>query len=147
MPPKGRNKKLAKKGFDWKDTERFDKTSSEVGGALDNLESQLRQLKAEIRADEEGIFDFNAHLGLLRKEKILLETRLKENKEWAAKFDERIGPFEKMYEKLTDGIEDIYENAKRKHKLGIDVLVREFQYHPLWKLSDDGFTATPFKPT
>lgn len=47
MPPKkGRNKKLAKKGFDWKDTERFDKTSSEVGGALDNLESQLRQLKA-----------------------------------------------------------------------------------------------------
>ena len=46
MPPKGRNKKLAKKGFDWKDTERFDKTSSEEGWALDNLESQLRQLKA-----------------------------------------------------------------------------------------------------
>ena len=24
-------KKLAKKGFDWKDTEKFDKTASEVG--------------------------------------------------------------------------------------------------------------------
>ena len=72
-----RNKKLKKKGFDWKDTERFDKTASEVGGALGNLESQLTQLKAEIRADEDGIFDFDSRLGFLYKEREMLETRVK----------------------------------------------------------------------
>ena len=60
--------KLKKKGFDWKDTERFDKTASEVGGALGNLESQIHTLKGEIKADEQGIFDFDARLGFLYKE-------------------------------------------------------------------------------
>eukprot|EP00946_MAST-07B_sp_MAST-7B-sp1_P001160 g1160.t1 len=141
-----RNQKLKKKGFDWKDTERFDKTASEVGGALGNLESQLMQLKAEIRADEEGIFDFDSRLGFLYKERDMLEERVKQNEIWAKKFDDKIGPFEKKYVTLTDGISDIYENAKAKHKIGIKVLQKEFNYHPLWKLNDGDFSATPFEP-
>jgi len=140
------NKKLKKKGFDWKDTERFDKTASEVGGALGNLESQINTLRTEIKADEQGIFDFDARLGFLKKEKDMLETRVVENEIWAQKFDEKIGPFEKKYVNLTDGISGIYENAKSKHAIGIEVLKKEFGYHPLWKLSDDDFTATPFRP-
>ena len=46
-------KKLAKKGFDWKDTEKFDKTASEVGGAIENLTNQLNVLNSEIRADKD----------------------------------------------------------------------------------------------
>jgi len=146
MASRGANKKLQKKGFDWKDTERFDKTASEVGGALGNLESQLATLKTEIRADEDGIFDFDSRLSFLNKEREMLEQRVRENMEWAKKFDDKIGPFEKKYVKLTDGISDIYENAKNKHAIGIEVLKKEFGYHPLWKLSDDDFTATPFRP-
>ena len=54
-------------GFDGKDTERFDKTASEVGGALGNPES-VPAAQSEIRADEEGIFDFDSRLGFLYKE-------------------------------------------------------------------------------
>jgi|TARA_B110000091_G_scaffold148986_1_gene158656 hypothetical protein len=141
-----KNKKLKKKGFDWKDTERFDKTASEVGGALGNLESQIHQLRVEIKADEQGVFDFDARLGFLKKERQMLQTRVKENEIWAKKFDDKIGPFEQKYVGLTDGISDIYDNAKHKHKLGIDVLKKEFNYHPLWKLNDGDFTSTPFLP-
>ena len=141
-----KNKKLKKKGFDWKDTERFDKTASEVGGALGNLESQITQLKMEIKADEQGVFDFDSRLGFLYKEMEMLQSRVEQNEIWAKKFDDKIGPFEKKYVGLTDGISGIYNNAKEKHAIGIEVLKKEFNYHPLWKLSDDDFTATPFRP-
>mgnify|MGYP001358514752 CR=1 FL=1 len=61
-------KKLAKKGFDWKDTEKFDKTASEVGGAIENLQNQLNVLNGEIRADKDGLFDFEQRLNFLYKE-------------------------------------------------------------------------------
>ena len=70
-------KKLAKKGFDWKDTEKFDKTASEVGGAIENLTNQLNVLNSEIRADKDGLFDFDQRLSFLYKERIFLENRLK----------------------------------------------------------------------
>ena len=139
-------KKLAKKGFDWKDTEKFDKTASEVGGAIENLTNQLNVLNSEIRADKDGLFDFDQRLSFLYKERIFLENRLKFNNEFAVKFDAQIEPFEKMYDKLTDGMTSLYDNAKTEHKKGIAVLIREFNYHPLWKQSSDCFNATPFKP-
>ena len=79
-------KKLAKKGFDWKDTEKFDKTASEVGGAIENLQNQLRTLNTEIRADKDGLFDFDNRLRFLYKERDMLENRMKENSVWADKF-------------------------------------------------------------
>ena len=139
-------KKLAKKGFDWKDTEKFDKTASEVGGAIENLQNQLRTLNTEIRADKDGLFDFDNRLRFLYKERDMLENRMKENSVWADKFDLQIGPFEKMYDQLTDGMTSLYDNAKTEHRKGIDVLIREFNYHPLWKKDNGCFTATPFKP-
>ena len=38
-------KKLAKKGFDWKDTEKFDKTASEVGGAIENFAEPTQRVE------------------------------------------------------------------------------------------------------
>ena len=76
----------------------------------------------------------------------MLEARVKQNEIWAKKFDDKIVPFEKKYVTLTDGISGIYENAKAKHKIGIKVLQKEFNYHPLWKLNDGDFSATPFEP-
>ena len=64
-------KKLAKKGFDWKDTEKFDKTASEVGGAIENLQNQLNVLNGEIRADKDGLFDFEQRLNFFCTKKEL----------------------------------------------------------------------------
>ena len=36
--------------------------------------------------------------------------------------------------------------AKEKHAQGIQLLVRDFSYHPLFKRWDDNFTSVPFKP-
>ena len=106
----------------------------------------MNVLNSEIRADKDGLFDFDQRLSFLYKERTFLENRLKFNNEFAVKFDAQIGPFEKMYDKLTDGMTSLYDNAKTEHKKGIAVLIREFNYHPLWKQSSDCFNATPFKP-
>ena len=64
----------------------------------------MNVLNSEIRADKDGLFDFDQRLSFLYKERIFLENRLKSNNEFAVKFDAQIGPFEKMYDKLTDGM-------------------------------------------
>ncbi len=50
------------------------------------------------------------------------------------------------YDSLGAGIATLYEDAKVEHKKGIELLMRAFNYHPLFKIEEDGFTATPFKP-
>ena len=127
-----------------------------LGDALDTAEEAFYNIGPDvvnlyvnflhIINDEQGVFDFDARLGFLKKEREMLQTRVKENEIWAKKFDEKIGPFEQKYVGLTDGISDIYDNAKAKHQIGIEVLKKEFNYHPLWKLNEDDFTSTPFRP-
>ena len=73
-------------------------------------------------------------------------ARLEKNKVWAAEFDGQIGPFEAKYKGLTKDISTLYENAKRQHKKGLEVLKREFDYHPAFKNREDGFFAVPFVP-
>ena len=141
-----RKKSCKKRGSIGRIQRSLTKPPARSGGAIDNLQSQLNVLRAEIRADKDGLFDFNNRLAFLYKEREMLETRNAQNKAWAEKFDEKIGPFEKMYDALTDGMTSLYDNAKTEHKKGIDVLIREFNYHPLWKQGNGCFTATPFKP-
>ena len=75
-----------------------------------------------------------------------LSKRLTENQVYAREFDEKIGPFEKMYEGLTAEIDVLYRNAKKQHARGLQVLKDEFDYHPLFKRRDGEFSAVPFKP-
>lgn len=100
----------------------------------------------EIRDDKEGIESFDRFLGQLNKKKEFLVNRMDENGSYAAAFDEKIGPFEKMYEGLTKDIDILYKNAKKQHAKGLEVLKREFDYHPLFKRRDGEFTGTPFQP-
>lgn len=48
---------------------------------------------------------------------------MKQNQEWAAKFDEEIGPFEEKYKGLTSEIQGLYDNAKLEHMKGLEVLI------------------------
>ena len=61
-------------------------------------------------------------------------------------YDREIGPFQMTYGKNTEGIAVIYDNAKKFHGKGIQMLVDEFDYHPSFKRPTDTFSATPFQP-
>jgi len=80
----------------------------------------------------------------IRKDHI--RKRLANNEQWAAKFDKEIKPFEAMYTNMTKNMETLYTNAKRQHAEGIQVLKREFNYHPMYKKPGHNFSAVPFRP-
>lgn len=73
----------------------FKKTSSELGNTLDVCRNQLKALKREIRADEEGKKEFEEQLGFLRRQREELVRRVQVNSAWAKEFDQAIGPFER----------------------------------------------------
>ena len=50
------------------------------------------------------------------------------------------------YDSLGSGIKTLYEDAKVEHEKGIELLMKAFNYHPLYKLDAEGFTGTPFRP-
>lgn len=50
------------------------------------------------------------------------------------------------YDDNVAAIGKLYENAKQKHAAGIDVLKREFGYHPQFKRATDQFSGVPFRP-
>ena len=157
-----------------KDQLLFNSTASGVGGVLDHLQQQLDQLEAglyinfnprhthlnilsfsdfsmyfrliEIKADEEGVFQYKTQLMKLGKEKKEIEGRVEESKEWAAMFDSKIGPFRDLYDNLTNDITVLYDNAKEQHAAGLELLFEEFQYHPAYKRWSDTFSSIPFKP-
>jgi len=47
---------------------------------------------------------------------------------------------------LVDEIGVLYGAAKDKHLAAINLLIREFNYHPMFKHWDDEFTGVPFRP-
>ena len=44
--------------------------------------------------------------------------------------DDSSGSFEKKYEELVSTIQGVYDNAKGFHSKGIEMLIKEFEYHP-----------------
>jgi hypothetical protein len=61
-------------------------------------------------------------------------------------YEINIAPFEGQYDKMVAGMGEIYSTAKDGHTKGIELLKKDFGYHPAYKRHDDKFTATPFKP-
>ena len=122
------------------------KNSSAIGTVLAVIKTQMDQLDKQIREDEKGKKEYSDQLGRLNKRKIDRLTRFNKNQKWAKEFDGQIGPFEAKYKGLTKDIAGLYENAKVQHAKGLDVLKREFNYHPAFKRPQDNFFAVPFVP-
>lgn len=76
----------------------------------------------------------------------LIEARHKKNSDWLKDYDNGIGHFETQYANLVKEIDSVYDDAKEKHKAGINLLIRDFNYHPAFKRWNDEFYATPFVP-
>ncbi len=83
----------------------------------------------------------------IRTEKKLVEARLRKNKLAASKYDAQMGPLMKVYGDDVAHIGALYEAAKAKHAKGVDLLVKEFNYHPSFsKGKPNEFWGRPFKP-
>lgn len=82
----------------------------------------------------------------LDEKKKELQARIQLNSQWIAGFDTDLGPFEQLYKQKTQEIASIYDNAKVRHKKGIEVLQQEFSYHPEYFRPQDTFRGTPFVP-
>ena len=80
----------------------------------------------------------------VRKSDVL--NRIKFHKDWVEGYDLNVGPFADKYTQMTKDIGTIYEKAKIGHTKGIDMLKKEFNYHPLFKKPGDTFTGIPFRP-
>lgn len=120
--------------------------ASAIGNVLDVLKSKLQILEAEIKADQKGAQEYEAKLHQLREKRNDRSKRLSANMKWAAVFDKEIGPFQSKYGDLTRQISDLYNNAKDQHAKGLELLIAEFNYHPMFKRPQDNFTAIPFRP-
>ena len=82
----------------------------------------------------------------LKERKKDLQKRIAENQAFVDKYKNDIGPFLASYDNLCKEIESVYGDAKEKHAKGIQMLVKEFDYHIAYKRWSDNFTSTPFKP-
>jgi hypothetical protein len=56
------------------------------------------------------------------------------------------GAVEAQYKQLLEKIQGIYNNAKEFHAKGIDMLVKDFDYHITYKRWNDTFSGIPFTP-
>ena len=53
---------------------------SEIAGMIESLKMEYIALKADIAADDDGIFEYNGAKGLLERKILDCEARLKENR-------------------------------------------------------------------
>ena len=124
----------------------MDRTASSIKGVLDNLRVQIQIIDQDIKASEKSKAEFDKILGTYEKKKADLERRIKQNEEWVNNYDTDVGPFAQRYADMTSQIGQIYDKAKDGHARGIDVLKKEFGYHPAFKRPQDTFSAVPFRP-
>ena len=148
---KKKNKSLGKSSaLDPKTLIEMNRTANGIKGIIDTLRGQLARLEAEIKADQKGKAEFDLVIGQLSTRKEDLLSRIKQNEEWAKQYDLKIGPFEETYDNMTGEIGKTYDHAKEGHERGLQVLIKEFGYHPAFKQTlssgEEPFTAVPFKP-
>ena len=59
---------------------------------------------------------------------------------------QNFGPFVAKYTAFMEQMSVLYQNAKNKHALGLEMLMKHFDYHPELKRWSDTFSAVPFRP-
>mmetsp|Transcript_9743 Transcript_9743/g.27859 ORF Transcript_9743/g.27859 Transcript_9743/m.27859 type:complete len:148 (-) Transcript_9743:88-531(-) len=124
----------------------MEQISGGLTGTLENFHRAEKEAKEELRKDAEGLHEVENALYKLHKRKAALEESIASGKAWLEHYETNIAPFEGQYDKMVAGIGEIYVNAKVGHEKGVELLKKEFNYHPAYKHHSDKFTATPFKP-
>ena len=147
MPPKKKeHAALGKPLITQKEFTQMTYTANGVIGVIETLRNSLAKLEQQIKADEDGKAEYGRVIERLKIKRAELDKRMKASLEWAEMYDREIGPFQMTYGKNTEGIAVIYDNAKKFHGKGIQMLVDEFDSPPAFKRPTDTFSATPFQP-
>eukprot|EP00286_Rhodomonas_abbreviata_P028834 CAMPEP_0181312270 /NCGR_PEP_ID=MMETSP1101-20121128/13605_1 /TAXON_ID=46948 /ORGANISM="Rhodomonas abbreviata, Strain Caron Lab Isolate" /LENGTH=148 /DNA_ID=CAMNT_0023419105 /DNA_START=20 /DNA_END=466 /DNA_ORIENTATION=- len=113
---------------------------------MENFKLRSDHLLSEIKADEQGMEDYESQILQLKQRRQFLQKRIAENKSWAANYDKEFGPFVAKYQQFMDQMDVLYKNAKVKHEDGLKLLMEHFDYHPEFKRWSDTFSAVPFRP-
>mmetsp|Transcript_31206 Transcript_31206/g.69401 ORF Transcript_31206/g.69401 Transcript_31206/m.69401 type:complete len:160 (-) Transcript_31206:513-992(-) len=138
----------AKRVTDPLTVQKFTQTSNNISGTATNLVNNLKEIEQDLKKDIEGRKEFEDYLKNLEIKKADLQKRVAQNQAWIANFESNQdnGAFEAQYKKLLAEMQQIYVGAKEFHSKGIDMLIKEFDYHLAYKRWNDSFTAVPFKP-
>merc|ERR1712159_253585 len=110
---------------------------SEIAGMVESLKHEYVALKADIAADDAGIFEYNGAKGLLLRKIEECKDRLKKNHEKIKLFGECIGPLEQQYENLQKDSKVQFEDARKFYDIAIKMLVEKFNYNPSFKRPGD----------
>ena len=140
------HKALGKPLIGRKEYEHFNSTASGITGVVETMKTRLAQLEEEIKRDEDDKREYEKSLNNLRMRKAELENQIEADTNWTKGFDSDIGPFIDTYNRNTEAIGDLYSEAAKSHKKGIEMLMAEFNYHPAFRRPGDTFSAIPFNP-
>ena len=125
----------------------FNSTASGITGVVEDLRKQIRMLEQAIKADEDGEFEYEKVLGNLRNEKEDMEKRIAGCEAYLQTFEDGPGAvIEKTYIDNTLAVKNLYNDARIGHQKGLQLLIKEFDYHPAFKQRDDAFSSVPFNP-
>lgn len=125
------------------------KKGAGAAAELHNLRMLLKDTEQEIAADEESCKEMRRHIAALEVEKGKIEAKIAEDEKFvAAMCDEKsLGGVMKQFDGMQGFLEKAYNRARGKHKDGIELLKKEFGYHPAYRLGREGeFSATYFTP-
>merc|ERR1711998_679297 len=113
--------------------------SSVISGVIEHKKQEIANLDKEIVADREGVKEYQDKIDLLQQRKNDLLKQIEQDKVFCAHFDENIGPFEREYYKCQDQVREKYDCAKVAYKDSLQLLIKEFGFHPAYKRWHDEF--------
>eukprot|EP00391_Amoebophrya_sp_Ameob2_P004695 CAMPEP_0179007058 /NCGR_PEP_ID=MMETSP0795-20121207/14930_1 /TAXON_ID=88552 /ORGANISM="Amoebophrya sp., Strain Ameob2" /LENGTH=147 /DNA_ID=CAMNT_0020701951 /DNA_START=62 /DNA_END=505 /DNA_ORIENTATION=- len=125
------------------------KTGTDAGAMMGKLEEGLKNLEREINADKTGLIEMNTHLIALRKEKADLEAKIQSMQDYCDSLvsEASIGGVLKQFDAMEGYLKNAYGKVREGHAKGIDMLKKEFGYHPAYKRGHaNEFSASYFTP-
>lgn len=125
------------------------KPAGQASTVLGNMRTMLKNLEAEIRADEESEKEMGRHImGLELEEKQLLEEIARDEAFLSAMASEgSLGGAMKDVDKTVVTLQSDYHTAREKHGHAIKILENTFNYHRAYKRGNEvEFSGTYFNP-
>eukprot|EP00238_Polyblepharides_amylifera_P005215 CAMPEP_0196600360 /NCGR_PEP_ID=MMETSP1081-20130531/95345_1 /TAXON_ID=36882 /ORGANISM="Pyramimonas amylifera, Strain CCMP720" /LENGTH=143 /DNA_ID=CAMNT_0041926193 /DNA_START=457 /DNA_END=888 /DNA_ORIENTATION=+ len=120
--------------------------SSTLGVSIENARRELSGVITEIKEDKVSKAEFQNTLHVLQSKREKVLARIEHNRDFENEFEEMIGPFLKQYAHLCTDMGAINQEVNIKHTTAMEILRKNFDYHPAYKRWSDAFSPVPWKP-
>jgi len=115
------------------------RTTSQLNHEKNEIHRNIEDLKSETKDLKRQILAGNGELGRLKARQETLRNRLESDREELATVEKHLGMFSSM---SAGTVVDSQKTCVAKHRHGMDMLEKEFGYHPLFRRPGDTFMAT-----